>query len=67
VEWGHAIAGIKYLEKKLTEFEKLEIFLLDYTLTLFCRLPSLNLEKMDKIGEKVPNFMAKPCYLGFYF
>ena len=24
------------------------------TLTLFCRLPSLNLEKMGKIGEKVP-------------
>ena len=24
------------------------------TLTLFCRLPSLNLEKMGKIGAKVP-------------
>jgi|GEM_PF-6269008 len=26
----------------------------DCTLTLFCRLPSLNLEKMGKIGAKVP-------------
>ena len=40
--------------KHFVEQQELKLLRQYCTLTLFCRLPSLNLEKMGKIGEKVP-------------